>query len=493
MPKIIIREFDKTTAVGTGYSNFSVLVPGFCGKEPAEGTFDENGVAEFTSVEEFEKLIGKSAAEEGIIHEAKAADGSDKRILSFSEFEELVAEGIVYVYPETTTEIGYLKDGEYIYTKVDRIEESGSVEYVPAYSASTEYAIIPDNKRGQDLEYGKHYGNQIAHELLKLGYTVLFKRLETIESLTDASFWSPLKDKALYDFRYVVSGLLSGSSDVDDNMIDLATFNNTDSEDAGRGDCTALLDIDTSTYEGKTTGEAVLNIAGLKKTASKYAAYFAPCVTYVMKEDADYGDNRTFPASFHYLACAARASEIYNEWYAIAGYTRGVSNLAIESVGCNFGDAAVNALEPRRAHDTLNVAVNLIVKIRGNYYLWGNRTAELLSGEVDGDLKASHFLNIRQLCTSIKKQVYVACRRFTFDPNSDVLWINFCNAIRPTLEKMKADQGIQDYKFVKVANNSKALLTAKIRIVPIEAVEDFDISLTLEDSVSGTDVKVDEE
>jgi hypothetical protein len=50
---------------------------------------------------------------------------------------------------------------------------------------------------------------------------------------------------------------------------------------------------------------------------------------------------------------------------------------------------------------------------------------------------------------------------------------------------MKADQGIKGYKITKVMNNQKALLTANIRIVPIEAVEDFDISIYLEDSITG--------
>jgi hypothetical protein len=201
-----------------------------------------------------------------------------------------------------------------------------------------------------------------------------------------------------------------------------------------------------------------------------------------MEPDADFGGNTTFPASFHYLACAAKALENYNEWYAVAGYTRGISRYAIESVGCKFGETAINELEPRNNSNGANRAANLIVKIKNAYYLWGNRTAYALDGT---DLVASHFLNIRQLCTTIKKQVYVACRRFTFDPNSDVLWVNFCNAIKPTLEKMKADQGISDYKIVKVKSSKKALLTAKIRIVPIEAVEDFDISIYLEDSLGG--------
>ena len=57
---------------------------------------------------------------------------------------------------------------------------------------------------------------------------------------------------------------------------------------------------------------------------------------------------------------------------------------------------------------------------------------------------------------------------------------------------MKADQGISDYKIVKVKSAQKALLTAKIRIVPIEAVEDFDISITLEDSLGGVTTGIDE-
>lgn len=270
---------------------------------------------------------------------------------------------------------------------------------------------------------------------------------------------------------------------------------NVDSASNGRGDCVALLDLPKESYAGKTQAEAItgLKAAAQALTASQYTALFAPFVVYNMRTDKAY-NNSTFPASFHYLACAAKASSDFNEWYATAGYTRGVSNYSINSLGCKLGEAAVDALQPRHIANGVDKAVNLIVKIKSNYYLWGNRTAAKLGEEntESGDLRASHFLNIRQLCTTIKKQVYITCRRYTFDPNSDVLWINFCNGIRPLLEKMKADQGIEDYKFIKVKTDKKALLKAKIRIVPIEAVEDFDISLYLEDSISGADVEEDD-
>ena len=197
------------------------------------------------------------------------------------------------------------------------------------------------------------------------------------------------------------------------------------------------------------------------------------------------------PGAFHYLACFMSSLRSgYAEWYAAAGYTRGVSSYRIERTTVTLGEIAINALEPRNTDGTVNspkFACNVIANFRGSYYLWGNRTAHPLGDKNSaekGDLVASHFLNIRQLCTTIKKQLFVACRRFTFDPNSDTLWFNFVNAIRPTLETMKSDQGIRDYKILKVVEDQpkKALLKAKIRIIPIEAVEDFDLEISLEDS-----------
>ena len=348
-----------------------------------------------------------------------------------------------------------------------------------------------------------HYGNQIAWELLGLGYTVLYKKLTSIGELSTSDFWKPLKDKSLYDFRYLISGLLGNTSAINSEMLAVANFYNPENKAfdaidplaAGRGDCIALIDVEPSCYKNKANQkEAIEGVMQYAWTvpATKYAAIFAPTVTYAAVDNVtDFGNNTTFPASFHYLACAARSSEHFNEWYANAGYSRGVSKYTVASVGCRFGEAAVNVFQKRFAdkENFINKAVNPIIMLRGNAYLWGNRTAYELG---DDDLRASHFLNIRQLCTTIKKEVYMACRQFSYDPNSETLWTKFCNRLAPTLEKMKADQGIADYKFIKVASNRKAFLSAIVRIVPIEAVEDFDISIYLEDSLAGTIVNADE-
>lgn len=531
MPKIVIREIDNTTAVGAAYTNFAVVVPGFVKDNDPEFTpnmnvFDENGVYECKDKTAFEKNIGLTSSKEhkvtGAAEPETAKDWDTPKSLTQSEFNEEIVKGKLYTaVPNTAGTIGHLKDEQYVYTLATA--DGGyslKQDAAPAAEGDDEAAytqFIRLESEGYDEVYQAHYGNQIAYELLNLGYTVLYKKIEDSACLSQSSFWSPLKDKTLYDFRYILSGLANGNSTVYSHMVDVAKFDPEDAKGSpfdtveiknrGRGDCIALLDIDEDAYSGKTQEQAITGIMNFANNVpkSKYAAAFVPSVKYSvgsLHQPEEFGSNCWFPASFHYLACAAQNAERFNEWYANAGYTRGVSNkYTIVEVGCKLGEAAVQMLQRRAAYvdnniELLSLAINPIINLRGTYYIWGNRTTHGLGNPNNPgdncDLQASHFLNIRQLCSTIKKEVYMACRRITFDPNSDMLWINFCNLIKPLLETMKADQGIQDYKIMKVKMARKAFLSAVIRIVPIEAVEDFDISIHLEDSFDGVTATTEE-
>ena len=122
---------------------------------------------------------------------------------------------------------------------------------------------------------------------------------------------------------------MTGCYDVEamKQIIALAEFSNkvvledadTLDNECGRGDCIALCDIDEETYKIKSNDSASLIISNIGTaakaiTASYYAAIFAPRVTYVKSDSylKEWG-NATFPASFHYLACAARTFERYAE------------------------------------------------------------------------------------------------------------------------------------------------------------------------------------
>ena len=360
--------------------------------------------------------------------------------------------------------LGYAKEGATCF------DENGVYEVSSQTDFENNVGLVPYTD--EELSYG----NKIAYELLGLGYTVLYKQITS----STASDWdlSSLIDKSTYDFRYIVSGFI-GDQDANEAIRNLAHFDETTADifSTGRGDCVALCDVEI---------DKAGTVTGAPATASKYAAYFAPqfCMKdYVGPKTGQVAiyKNNIFPASFYYLACAKKARvNNFDEWFAVAGYTRGIADFAIEKTAVKVGEILINKLQPRNNAGTYDgPAINVITNVRGNYYLWGNRTAEALR---EDNLVASHFLNIRQLCSTIKKQVYVACRKFTFDPNSDVLWINLCNAITPMLEKMKANQGIEDYIIEQVETTEKAKLMAKIRIIPIEAVEDFELELALEDS-----------
>ena len=543
MPKILINEIDKTSPGAPGdYANFSVLIAGFMGtpekdiKNDDKVNPDSNGIYEFSSAEAFKNNIG----------------------------------------------------------------------------------LVGPKENG-------HYGNQMAYELLGLGYSIIYKPIQHIDELKADSTWEIFKDKATYDFRFIVHGLLTSygfdasyyneiekkinlvneAISVLDNLpaaaagyvnetydldetplteeelkelieqqaaayyleikndyegfknqtndatipydtlskaitgteedlknlktiwkqrtsigtISTATINQANkciaklaeyttdlnsssdtTELPGRGDCIALIELDEASYVDTTSTTKPENLIidaistlELGETG-QYAALTIPSVIY-KRADAEndpFDNNKKFPGGFHYLTCFINSLQKgFREWYAAAGYTRGVSPYSIDYTSVKLGEIAINALEPRNqaTENDPVFACNVIANFRGSYYLWGNRTAKPLgdSKGTQGDLVAGHFLNIRQLCTTIKKQLYVSCRRFTFDPNSDTLWFNFVNAIKPTLEAMKADQGIRDYKILKVTDNpKKATLRARIRIIPIEAVEDFDLTISLEDSFGET-------
>ena len=547
MPKSIIREIDNSTTGSILSSNFSVLVPGYINPEKdteelknlAKATgiyYEDSKIYVLNSQAVFTKFVGKYGGnKESVAPEPEILHPNLTGIQQY-QTQPTIDEVRYYYWNEETvdykyyvgtsveiTDSDYGKNGYLLKTftfetgnetyKFKPVKAKDLVEELQETGESGTagvYFKIKNSKVGATNTSVDHIGNQIAYELLGLGYTVYFKVLSTnspaLDQLSDSKFWEPLKQKSVYRIRYLTSGGCYDSNVVKE-MQKIAYVNNKAKiedvdvygKEVGRGDVIVLADIDESATDivNATTKKELLlafgkEAAKFSGNGGKFTAVFAPRVAYDFgySEDDVYSNDQLFPASFHYLACAAYAQERYAEWYAVAGYTRGICGKPIKYLTKTFGDVDVNTLCPRVVNDyATGAAINLIITERGNYYLWGNRTAEPLNA--DG-LKFSHFLNIRQLCCTLKQVLYEATRQFTFEPNSDLLWINFVNAIKPTLEAMKADQGISGYKISRVATDKKALLVAKVRIVPIEAVEDFDISIYLEDSLSGIVVDVDE-
>ena len=523
MPYRNIYEKDYTRPVSSAAgSNFAVLVPGFVGDgTPDEDTF-VNGVAEFDTQADFTKKIGKRNAliEYAPGHDEKDATAPVIAELSYPADGETIAEAdkVTITFNETTivlvkrayeiisdsiegktlvqaiineeqdpTTFGELKLGNCVFEEIHNPVDTE--KYIVLDSIGNDHSErVPEVAK-------YHFGNQIAYELLGLGYHILFKKLESLDELSNHDFYAGLDDKSVYNFRYILSGLRSDNTDANEELAKLATL---------RGDIIALLDLDENCYLDQKIQSNPLELAkSITNTitnnlqhADTNSTILAPSLKLYMADDSVY-KNKTLPMSLYYLACAKYALENnYKEWYAVAGYRRGICRYTIDKPLLTVGETLVNKLSPRRRTDigtnpgggkcTVSKACNLVALIKGNYYIWGNRTAEPLGEPETGELSAKHYLNIRQLITTLKQELYTVLTSKTFNPNSDTLWYSFKSAITPVLETMVNTDGIADYEIRRSENTQKGTMSAIIRLVPIEAVEDFEITISLENSLEET-------
>lgn len=299
----------------------------------------------------------------------------------------------------------------------------------------------------------------------------------------EPSILEKLSDRDAYQIKFITTGgyptfgLNSDNNAIDDIskiMLQVA---------GSRGDCVALIDhIDpdngdiSKVYDNLTSAIKNKTITTANgEDAKKYGAMFTPWAKYKLNVVSGVS---AFPGSFAYLRCLAISSKTNADWFAVAGATRGqVPDLL--GLSSRVSGALADIMQPRQG-----IAVNPITDIKPyGYCIWGNRT---LFNNID-DLTASSFLNIRMLTSDVKKVVYKAAKKLTFELNSDVLWLNFKAAIEPTLDQMVSGNGLRGYKIIKVATDKKATIACKIKLFAIEAVEDWDITVELADGYTSVE------
>ena len=258
MPKVLIREYDNSTTGIPASDNFAVVVPGYFGSpsEDAKKILIEQGVYELKSQADFTTYIGKT---KGLLSD----DGTPPVLLpinnietdyhkylrhmtvsDFNDSSKAVYE-VTLIYSAADPLYGnlYGKNGHLLKT----IVYDTFVEEVNSETGETETKVVPaqvtfmlervtledvqDSLRtdeatklqitssasyckiaitGTDYEGTSKFdkpqiGNQIAWELLGLGYTVLYKKMDPVQKGSDLDtedFWAPLKDKSVCNKNY---------------------------------------------------------------------------------------------------------------------------------------------------------------------------------------------------------------------------------------------------------------------------------------------------
>lgn len=326
-----------------------------------------------------------------------------------------------------------------------------------------------------------------AKELLNLGLPVLYCSYNTegdginpsagilygwLLDDSDGGAFKIVADRGMYDIKYITSG---GYPNFDSNP---SIYPKMKSLAVQRGDCVALIDhlngpdvplLGDSSYYGKIVKSFKGDPEGDK------CAAFTPWIN--VKGVAVTGTH-TLPPSFAYLSALAVSIRTNASWLAVAGATRGAIPNLDGDAPLNIDKILTNSIAEEGYQNRIGVSINAITNIQPyGYRIWGNRTLKTNTE----NLVATSFLNIRNLVSEVKKVTYRACRKYMFEQNNDVLWTNFKAAIEPTLEQMRTGAGISGYKIIKEATNEKAKLVATIKLYPIYAVEDFEITVRMED------------
>lgn len=335
---------------------------------------------------------------------------------------------------------------------------------------------------------------KLAYHLISLGLPVLLEGVKEEDGVPVIN-WTRLRDKVLYDIKFLTTGQYGSASN---EMLLCA---------AKRGDCVALLDHPEDIYSLASDKDDSSIVAKVRKYFTSFTSddnsFGAAFTPWFETENADFKKSSTvneyynIPACFGYLFAYARSIKNNPEWFAVAGSIRGgVPELTdvtyeytsdeterLQSRASSGAVALGTGLTPFLDGDNVGVAINTI-SYQGSqfgYLIWGNRT--LKTNDVDKRTTATSFLNVRVLASILKKAMFNAARKYTFEPLADVLWFNFKSQITPILDQMQSSQGILGYKFIRQSTTAKARLRAKLVIIPIEGVEDFELTVEFNDTL----------
>lgn len=311
--------------------------------------------------------------------------------------------------------------------------------------------------------------------------------LELLEKAFEDGALEEFKDRNLFNIKFITSGAYPNkgkvSSDDDAKILTMDKVMVDVAEE--RGDAIALVEL----RESFTSKEELLSELSTMSadTGYMYASCFFPWCT--MTTNAG---NVTMPACFAYLKAYASSVKQNANWFAASGVSRGqVPDLVTPSF--DIGESLMHILQGDVAYNNsvyLDIRVNPIYNAGTyGYRIWGNRTA--WGSSSSNELKYQEFLNVRILLCDIKKQTFHAAMRTTFEPNDDIVWINFKGLANSLLERMVSGRGLQFYRWTKEKADDKATIKATLTIKPIEAVESFDINVVLtEDETTLTEAVV---
>ena len=440
------------------------------GLEPED--WDTNATAYYTAVFKYEEInyVDYLASTDVYVfrEDLDLYVKIDKGNITDYEYSDLFA---FKKYPEEISATEYQIRKDFINKFTDYCEEASSLESL------------------EDKEFVKFEDSDIYINNQYLDIKSIYDSLSEVFSLDRDN---GLTDMGNINIKYITSGGYPTyeyrGNEIATKMIKVAKT---------RGDAIAFIDHTNNSDRTTNVSQPNSLYAVVKNDSSiqadgEFGTMFTPYMNFIRttKDDTiagqSYNPQIEMSGTYAYLMCLANSIKVNPAWLAVAGAARGlVPNLQQVATNTPISNGNADKMQPRDG-----VSINAITEIKPyGYTIWGNRT--LKNNGTEGNLKATSFLNIRNLVCDIKKVAYSTARALTFEQNNDILWVNFQSKLTPTLDRMKSGYGISGYKIVRNTDHpkatEKATLCADIIIYPTYAVEDFYITVVLTDDEVGVE------
>lgn len=291
-----------------------------------------------------------------------------------------------------------------------------------------------------------------------------------------------LNDKYLWEVKFITSGGYTTSTTETEKAAFLGMVSLCDPDYSGRGDCIALLDIDFGVPKDSVKNH-------FTSVDTTYAVAYAPWCYEKLRS----GSKSWMPPSFTFLINLASAvSSGTPIYYPPAGVNRMKCRRTIKTE-YEIGSAILNSWQPKTNDGQ---CINPIMNIRGEgYAVYGQRTlVNLVSPVMQTSLKS---VTVRLCAIEIKKAIFNASIRLTFEQNILRTWNEFKSDVETKLLEMKKNGGLNSYQIImdrstiSESDLNNNIARGIVRCAINDALENFEIGFEISPSYVSFDEEQD--
>jgi len=188
---------------------------------------------------------------------------------------------------------------------------------------------------------------------------------------------------------------------------------------------------------------------------SNYTATYWP---WIQERDDENNVNVWLPPTLEVCRNIALTDNVAFPWYAVAGYTRGLTNALQARIKLTEDDRDVlyeGRVNPLATFSDVGVVI------------WGNKNLQVKDSVLDR-------LNIRRLLLQARKLITAVGVRLLFEQNDQIVRNQFLNLVNPILDNIRKERGLADFR-VQLSNDPEEIdrneMRGKIFLKPIPSLE----------------------